>query len=162
MSLARTFTSDEIWMPSAAIRRIFKVADKTLHDRGVRHREGDNRLEFDLADFWIKCADLVFKKHGAEASIGGDDMKAEKLAEEVRKLRIANDESEGLLVRADEVEQVYSRGIKAMADELDSVASRVKMTLPNVDQSVLAVVSDILSEARRKAARVEFGNGGNL
>lgn len=148
----------EVWCSARELRRIFGVADKTLTDRSVNSRKGAGRVEFELADFWNKCANLVWSK-ARESGLGAsledaEGLKVEKLAEEVRKLRLGNDEIDGLLVRADEVESTYNRGVKAMADVLDSMVSRVKMRCPTLDQAALAEIQECLTEARRKAARV--------
>ena len=144
------------WVGVAQIERVFGVSVNSLKGRDVRSRTTGSRTEFELADFWSKCRDLVYKRMHADGQGSAEDLKSEKLAEEIRKIRIANDQAEGLLVRADEVEAVFSRAIKAMADELDAVVSRVKMAAPDIPQSALAVIAESLAAARRKAARIEF------
>ena len=148
--------AEPVWLHARAIRRIFGIADKTLADRSVANRQGDGRIEFELADFWARCANLVVQKMrdtGLGASLEDSEaLKAEKLAEEVRKLRIQNDEAEGLLIRASDVERVWGRKARAMCDELDAMVSRVKMARPDIPQDVLAVIADCLAAARNKAA----------
>lgn len=152
----------EVWASAREIRRIFGIADKTLADRSVARRQGDGRVEFELSDFWSKCANLVVSKlrdSGLGASLEDvEALKVEKLAEEIRKLRIENDLKDGTLVLAEDVEATYSRAIRAICDELDGVITAIKIAHPDVAQSVLAVVSDKLAEARHKAARLDFGS----
>jgi phage terminase Nu1 subunit (DNA packaging protein) len=149
----------EVWCSGREIRRIFGIADKTLADRGVRTRKsdgGEGRTEYELADFWAKCVNLVVTKLGqtglGAAMEDAECLKTEKLGEEVRKLRIQNDEAEGLLIRTSDVEHAWGRKARAMCDELDAMVSRVKVARPDVPQDVLAVIADCLATARNKAA----------
>lgn len=150
--------AEKIWIGSGAMRRIFGVEPNVLVKRGVETRNTEGRVEHELADFYQKCDDLLFKRLGAKfVTSSGDgefDMKSEKLAEEVRKLKLANDLTDGSLVVREEVERAYSRGMKAVADVLDGTVSQVKMRLPDVQQAVLAVIDDVMIEVRRKAARI--------
>ncbi len=156
--------AEELWAGVALIQRVFGVFPKSLSDNGCVSRRVGKRLEYEIADVWKNCRHLIYKRLQEELSSGSSyddgDMKYEKLREEVRKLRILNDQAEGLLVSAVDVEATFSRAIKAMGDELDSIPSRVKMAVPDIDQSALAAILDCLTASRRKASRLDYSDDG--
>ena len=154
-------TIELFWLPMAAIDRVFRVQPNMLESRGVKKRQGDERLEYELADFWANCRDLVYKR--LSEGVDGDeaDLKLAKLREEVRKLQIDNDARDAILVPSADVEAAFSRSIKAMADELDATVSRVKMACPDIPQAALAVLKEQLDASRRKASRLDFKGLGN-
>ena len=153
-------SSLEKYATLAEIKRILGLQSLNLDQRDVERTYDGHKKQYVVADVWRKCGDLISKKNlgvRAESFEDADDLKTEKLAEEVRKLRIANNEAEGLLVRSDEVRIAYDRAFKAMADELDSMVSRVKVACPDIPQSALAAISDQLTTARNRAADIDFG-----
>lgn len=147
-------------IPLAACKRVFGIQKKNLSDRGVKELHSvDGNLVYDLDDIFKRCGELIFN-HLKErfSTIEGDsldELKLIKLREEARKLKIDNDTQEGLLVRASDVEQQYTKGIKALCDVLDSIPSMVKMENPNVSPAVLDTVAKCVAEARNKA--VDYG-----
>ena len=153
-------TENGTWIGPWASRSILGIQQVTLDGRGVKNRKGRRGVEYDLADIWAKCSDLIFQNLRQTHSSLEDmeSLKAEKLAQEIRKLTIDNDARDGTLVLAQDVEVTYSRSIKAIADELDGVITAIKIAIPDVPQAVLATVADKLAEARRKAARIDFGS----
>lgn len=147
-------------LTAKAIIRVFGIANRTLDDRAVEYKVSGKRRLYNTDDLVAKCGDRILShlaaRDGKEITDASTDLKETKLSEEIRKLKIANDEAEGLLVSAADVEAVFSRSVRAMADELDAVVSRVKMANPDMPQSALAVISEQLDAARRKASRLEF------
>jgi hypothetical protein len=146
------------WLPERFVRDKLGLQAPAMIARNVEARRGDGRDEFNAADIFDKCADLLFDhlkaSHPTLADM--DELKADKIRQEIWKLELQNRKDAGQLVEASDVETVYGRGIRAMADELDSVIGRVKMKRPDIDQATLAVIADCLAEARRKAARINM------
>lgn len=152
---------ESFWATAAQIARVWGIQINTLKDRGVVSREdpeyGD-RLQFELADFWLKCRDLMQKRMADLGELDVELLKAEEVRERIRKLRIENDLKDGTVVLAEDVEVTYGKSIRAICDELDGVITAIKIAIPDVSQAVLSTVADKLSEARRKAARIDFGS----
>jgi hypothetical protein len=147
------------WLPERFIRDRLGLQAPAMIARNVAIRRENGRDEFSTADIFDHCADLLFDHlKAAHPSLADmDELKADKIRQEIWKLELQNRKDSGQLVEAADVEMVYGRGIRAMADELDSVIGRVKMKRPDIDQATLAVIADCLAEARRKAARITFG-----
>jgi len=150
-------TREEHWLPARAFENALSLQLKAMRGRGVAERDGEGgRVEFEFYSAMSRCRDLIDRR--AQASSDGaqfDDaetLKNEKLREEIRKLSLVNDEAEGLLIKASDVEHVWGRKVRAMCDELDAMVSRVKMACPDIPQAVLAVIGDQLAAARNKAA----------
>jgi hypothetical protein len=148
--------ADAVWLSGRAIRRIFGIADKTLADRSVLTRQGDGRIEYELSDFWTRCANLVVTKM-RDTGLGMalkdvESLKAEKLAQEIRKLTIENDLKDGTVVLAEGVEIAYGKSIRAICDELDGAITAIKIAIPDVSQAVLSTVVDKFAEARQQGS----------
>lgn len=144
-------------IPLTVCKRVFGLQKKNLLDRNVKEiHSNDGNLVYELDEIFERCGELIFSRLRERFStIDGDnldELKIIKLREEARKLKIDNDTQEGLLVRASDVEQEYTKGIKALCDVLDSIPSRVKIENPNVSPAVLDTVAKCVAEARNKAA----------
>lgn len=147
-------------IPLTVCKRVFGIQKKNLSDRRVKElHSADGGLVYELDEIFERCGELIFNRLRERFStIEGDsldELKVIKLREEARKLKIDNDTQEGLLVRASDVEQQYTKGIKALCDVLDSIPSMVKMENPNVSPAVLDTVAKCVAEARNKA--VDYG-----
>lgn len=140
----------------ATCKRVLGIQKKNLSDRKVKEiKSADGNLVYDLDEIFERCGELVFnhlrERFTTADGDSFDELKLIKLREEARKLKIDNDTQEGLLVRASDVEQQYTKGIKAVCDVLDSIPSMVKMETPSVSPSVLDTVAKCVAEARNKA-----------
>lgn len=147
-------------IPLTVCKRVFGLQKKNLLDRNVKEiHSTDGNLVYELDEIFERCGELIFSRLQERFStIDGDNLdklKIIKLREEARKLKIDNDTQEGLLVRASDVEQEYTKGIKALCDVLDSIPSMVKIENPNVSPAVLDTVAKCVAEARNKA--VDYG-----
>lgn len=145
-------------VPLAVCKRVLGIQKKNLDDRHVKAKEiksSSGNLVYDLDEIFERCGELILNNLRERFSTADgdslDELKLIKLKEETRKLKIDNDTQEGLLVRASDVEQQYTKGIKAVCDVLDSIPSMVKMETPSVSPSVLDTVAKCVAEARNKA-----------
>lgn len=150
--------SDQVWKNITVIRRWFDLQMANMDQRGVRSRPGpNNTTEYCVDDVIEKCGDLIMKRF-TPRDVRRENHKIKELllAEQIRKLKIANDEAEGILVSAFDVEQSYTRSIRAICDVLDSLPSRIKMEHPDVSQSHLDAINQALIAVRNEAAALNF------
>lgn len=150
------------WAPASFFEAVFDISRNTLKDREVnKNTDEDHGDQYEVGDFYAKCADLILKRllaeNAAEATEGGTltgaQLKSAKTREEVRKLRLANDVEEKLLVSRAEVLPLYMRGMKRVAEKLDRIPTRIKMKAPDISPAIMAVVTDCVAEARNEAAK---------
>ena len=133
------------------ISAVFGIQHKSLKSRGLSPVDG----KYNLVEVYDKCKDLLFERQMRAIEESSDldlgELKTQKTAEEVRKLKIDNDIKEGVLVYADDVAQTYDRGLRAMCDVLDAMPSRIKMQNPSIPQSLLDQINQELIKSRNKA-----------
>lgn len=149
------------WAEPAFFESVFDIHRNTLKDREVEKREGERGDEYEVGDFYRKCADLILKRLLSASDADADEetgltngqLKAAKLREEVRKLRLSNDVEERELVPRAEVLPLYIRGMKRVAEKLDRIPLRIKMKAPDIAPAVLSVITDTITEARNEAAK---------
>lgn len=154
-------TRQFIWAGAAFFEAVFDVHRNTLIDRMVAKEETEDGVKYEVGDFYKKCADLILKRLLAASEADADDvtgltagqLKAAKLSEEVRKLRLANDVEERELVPRSEVLPLYMRGMKRVAEKLDRIPLKIKMKAPDIQPAILTVISDAIAEARNEAAK---------
>ena len=133
------------------ISAVFGIQHKSLKSRGLSPVDG----KYNLVEVYDKCKDLLFERQMRAIEDASDmdlaELKAQKTYEEVRKLKIENDISAGVLVYADDVAQIYDRGLRAMCDVLDAMPSRIKMQNPSIPQSLLDQINQELIKSRNMA-----------
>lgn len=158
---SRPNVPDQVWFTATIFRRWFGLQVNNLQQRSVTTKSGPNGSTlYDADEVITKCGDLIHKRFSEKYRTSGgvdiETIKAEVEQEKLRKLRIENDEREGNLVSALDVEQTYTRSMRAVCDVLDSLPSRVKMANPDVSQAVLDTVNTCLIEVRNKAAALDL------
>lgn len=147
-------TASPIPVTRNALLRLFGIQREHLKAAGVEPYSGTS---YDLNQVLLGCDHIAAKF----LALGADEtgaprksaqaLKTEKTEQEVRKLTIENDLREGRLVKVDDVVKTYSRNIKAMTDRLDAIPSRVKVACPDISQSVLDEIRNVLTAARNAA-----------
>ena len=146
------------WAVAGFFESIFDIHRNTLRRREVLTRDGADGEEYEVGDFYRKCADLIAKRLTETATAPGMQtasgaLKDEKLREEVRKLRMQNDIEERNLVPREEVLPLYVRAMRPVVEKLDRIPLRVKMKAPDVPSAILAVITECVAEARNEAAK---------
>ena len=149
---------------TTAMIKMFGLTAETLLEYGVIAKRETSGMTWDIEDTVRKCPKLIMKKmtkvvkKSPETKLksSASDLKDEKVREDIRKIKLQNDLTEGKLVRADEVAQVYSENMRTVSDLLDSIPSRVKMGLPEITPEALSIIQDTLVEIRNKASVLRF------
>lgn len=149
------------WAEPAFFEVVFDIHRNSLKDREVERRDVDGRDEYEIGDFYRKCADLLLKRMLAADGMDADNetgltpaqLKSAKTREEVRRLRLQNDAEEKLFVRKTDVLPTYMRGMKKIVEKLDRIPTRIKMKAPDISSAILAVITDCIAEARNEAAK---------
>ena len=152
------------WSTAAFYERTFGILPKALKSRNVTPRVNGEVIEYEVSDFYEKCGDLLYKRLAVKYDKGAGDgadatpgqLKNALLVEQVRKLRLSNDEEERRLVSRDEVLPLYTRGMRAVVDKLDRIPTRIKIQAPDIPAAILTVVTECIAEARNEAARGEL------
>lgn len=150
---------EQVWLEQGHYRRWFGMDANTFRRRGIKSQPDPDTKKalFNFDEVLEACGEIILAS--LERSVGSasdgsslSDLKTMKLEEEVRKLRINNDQEEGSLVPVHQVAMSYAKGIRVICDKLDTLPSRVKMEHPEIAQSVLDSINQLLIEVRNSSA----------
>ena len=131
------------------LKDIFGVQKNSLNAKGMEPtKDADGSVAYDLADFWDKFGDQYRQRPALEDTADHAALKLEKTREEARKLKLENDEREGLLCQSERVQSDFIRCMNAYADEVDGTVAAVKIADQTIPQSSLDVIATKLSKAR--------------
>lgn len=138
------------------LTRCYGIQSNHLKSRGVEPEIIDYVKQYDVDLVTKKCADLIVK-HLTPDDAGAEgrsliELKRDETEQRVRKLKIENDVTEGLLVDVAEIKVAFGQKVRAVCDILDGIPTRVKMNAPDVSQAVLEVVQRSVTEVRNRAA----------
>ncbi len=144
----------------AEVKRLFGLVVKNLDDRKVQKQINDEgKVGYYLDDVWLNCGDLIYSRLHSQYALENDgdcpeQLKADKLKEEIRKLKISNDREQGLLVPAVDVEVAITKGLRSVADSMDSIVTQFVMSNPSVTPAQIDSLNKILTDVRNKIAEV--------
>lgn len=139
------------------ILKYLEINGSNLDSRDVRVKEIDGIKHYSLVDIYTKCSDLiidkmVMRRAGEDGSIEDiERLKHEKLKEDVRKLKIANDFKQGSLVEATRAVETFQNNLSPIISILGGVHYRCKIRDPNLSQQSIAIIEEEVSAARNKA-----------
>jgi len=134
-------------MTARQAEEVFGLHHTTMKGRDCEVTRIDDADNYLVADVLDKCFDLIAEKR-SDAAV---DLKAEKTAQEIRKLKIENDMKEGVLVLAADVEEGYLRRAREVVDVLDTMLMEIKKRDPDIPQSTLDTVNIVMTEVRNRA-----------
>ena len=123
------------------------IGNQTLTGRGCTVHVVDGTKSFLMSDILAKAPDLLAAKFSPDF----EELKIEKTAQEVRKLRIENDEKEGALVPASDVDSAFQRRSREVVEILETLPAELLAADPDMPESVLSVINEGLAEIKSKA-----------
>ena len=123
------------------------IGNQTLTGRGCTVHVVDGTKSFLMSDILARAPDLLAAKFSPDF----EELKLEKTAQEVRKLKIENDEKEAGLVLASDVDSAFQRRSREVVEILETLPSELLAADPHMPESVLAVINQGLAEIRTKA-----------
>jgi phage terminase Nu1 subunit (DNA packaging protein) len=146
----------------AAHRRSLRLPGNTLRSVQDAIKYGrivateDGRIDPVAADIaWRRNTNGV--KQGAKHQNGAEpgtyiEAKRQESIERARQFRLANDETEGRLVAAAEVEIMVARLVVESRNQLRGIPSRVKMRLPHLSGADVQAIGVMIDEALEELA----------
>jgi phage terminase Nu1 subunit (DNA packaging protein) len=131
------------------------ISDSHITKHAMQYIDGERAKMYDVANVIRAAPEIVIRHLGrmiGEQAEDADDLKSQKLREEIRALRLKNDEEEAALVRASTVQVEYSRGIKKICAVLDGIPQECKKSVPNLPPAALVAIRDCVVKIRNIAA----------
>lgn len=151
-----------VWVPLTPLQNALGISHDNAISRGVawKEKKGKQPRTYDLYQVLTNCSDLIVDHLDRQPEDDAEDSaitaRHHKVLEEVRKLRLLNDERERLLVPAEEVAPVFERGMHEISNLMDTMLPTVKMRLPDVGPHTMDVISSVIIETRNKIANIEI------
>lgn len=146
-------TRNIVTVSARFMRDNFGLTEAAITKHALPFIDGAAGREYDLAIMLQRCTAEVLAHFQRASETDGNDLKSEKLRQEIRKLKIDNDVEEGKLVDASTVQQTYTRGIKKIVSVLESIPQECKKAAPNMPTSAIAAIRDSVVRIRNLAAQ---------